>query len=287
MPRRGRNLADEFFEKSEKDAIGFEITLAALLATACLTFQIDGRELLGPIIAFALLLITLLRRMAKSSPFAPENRIYSTTSPLIEVSTTLSLVYLTSYLTKAVSGYFGSLDLPLTFALLSILLVSSLVLVDELVLYSYFVWWNAKFKEKAERGDPLEGVWRDVSILAYLISRARRDRSAYQRIPKSAKQDIDFSDVEAGNVLRSAIGGGLFLFLMYSPPLLLLGVTVGVTGLLLVPAVVYLHDHSCYWYVAHGNTSYEDFRKPWWAIILWTMGYSLVALYLMNSLPFG
>ena len=98
--QKSRDLANQFFAKTDTEsAVGFEIAFAALLATAVITYPTSQAQWIGEAAAFAVLLITLVRRMAVASLFASEANImkhtvrlivFATSSPVCDYSTKIS-----------------------------------------------------------------------------------------------------------------------------------------------------------------------------------------------------
>ena len=273
--RRRQPIANEFFDKTEKQSIGFEITLAALLATACLSFPVPNNVLSGQIIAFTLLSVTLFRRMVSDSPFAPKELLQKTV-PMIEVATTSAIIYLLASVNSVLRLPLVSKSSSLQFILLGIIFVISIVLLQEYVLHDYLIWWHAKFGQMHSEDQIFAGLWRDVSLISYWGSRARRNRESYKEISRRVTgklpepSDLDFSRKEIlSYTFRSLIVLGIFAL----GPSIYGYVTSGWVGILVVPIAIAIHDQSCFWYIAYGNVSYEDFRKSIFGIILWTCVY--------------
>lgn len=276
MSRQKRQpIANEFFDKTEKQSIGFEITLAALLATACLSFPVPNHTLSGQIIAFTLLGTTLFRRVVSDSPFAPKELLQKTV-PMIEVATTSAVIYLLASVNSEIKLPFLSGSLPLQFILLGTIFVTFAVILQEYFLHDYLIWWHAKFSQMHSEDQVFAGLWKDVSLISYWGSRARRHRESYKEIGRRISgrlpepDDMDFSRKEILNyTFRSLIVLGLFALI----PSIYGYATTGWVGILVVPIAITIHDQSCFWYIAYGNVSYEDFRKPMYWIIFWTCLY--------------
>ena len=268
-------IANEFFDKTEKQSIGFEITLAALLATACLSFPIPNNAQPGQLIAFILLGVTLFRRVVSDSPFAPKELLQRTV-PVIEGATTSAIIYLLVSVNSEIRLPFVSESLPLQFILIGAAFVTSAVILQEYLLHDYLIWWHAKFSQMHSEDQAFAGLWKDISLISYWGSRARRHRESYKEISRRVSgrlpepDDIDFSRKEILNyTFRSLVVLGLFAFV----PSIYGYATAGWVGILVVPIAIIIHDQSCFWYIAYGNVSYEDFRKPIYWIIFWTCLY--------------
>lgn len=273
-----RELATEFFRKSEPEATGFEITLAALIATALITFPLAGRNWLSNALAFILLVTTLVRRISVASPFADRETIDVWSTPIIEAATTISLLSLFVYFSNPIAEYIEYSHL-LVFTVGALFTVFTLSFIHEFLFRDYLIWWNAKFGQKADQNDPPTWLWKELALISYFSSMARRNREGFRNIPSNTKPDLDDLDLNRSNVARFLVTTVIVLLLFLILPGFVSLFFFGWAGILLAPAVVFVHDFACFWYIAYGSTSYEDLRKPWWAVILWSTGYvAFVAL---------
>lgn len=85
---------EELLDIEGEAAIDYEITFAALLATALLTIP-DVSPILYPLVvgsAFLLLVVTLIRRMAFLNPYSRD--LLGRTTPLLVISTAFGLLYI-------------------------------------------------------------------------------------------------------------------------------------------------------------------------------------------------
>lgn len=276
MSRESTALADEFFDKQDVTTVDLEITFAALLGTAAITYSVENHVLLGQAAAFSLLLLTLIRRMAITSPFAPEDLVLSRTVPLISFASTSVIIYLLISLVSSLVGWISAEAQVIVFSGFTVGIVVISAIVQELVFRDYLAWWYVKFEEKRKQGNSLETVWRDTAILAYWASQARRHRESYRELGNRLKtdrpdlNDIDFNPREAG---RYILAVSLVVGLVYLLPEIYALYVLGLPGLLVVPAVVAIHDHSAFFYIAYGNPSYEDIRRHVPTILIRTVLY--------------
>lgn len=279
MRNSSSDLAEDFFSKTRERGIGFEITLAALLATLVLTYPIPSNILLSQFAAFLLLLITLIRRVAQASPFAPEEEIMDATTPFLVNSTALCLISLLSFVTFQAS--ISGISKLWIFSLITVATLGLLLGFQEVILRDYLIWWYAKFKEKSERGDFPEGLWEDISHISYQFSRARQNHESHLRLREvRQRSNIEFPDPsellfeDDRDLAKTLLASLLFIFLLYLIPL---GAGFGLLGIeviLVLPAVVFAYDHSGFWYIAYGNVTYEDLR----AHLLWIIPRTLLYL---------
>jgi hypothetical protein len=287
MSRGSIELADQFFDKEDVSTVDFEITLAALLGTALITYPVENHILFGQVVAFSLLSLTLIRRMAITSPFASEKAILGYTTPLISFASASALIYLIVTLLPNLTNISPISSQVILFAVFGLLLLIFAVVAQELVFRDYLPWWYVKFKQKSEEQDLLEAVWRDTAILAYWASTARRNRETYRELgnrldnSRPDMSDFDFTLKEAAKYVLTAV---LFLFLLYLVPILYSGYLFGLEGVLVMPTVVFIHDHSAFWYIAYGNPSYEDLRRHIVTILVRTGLYITEVGFLLSHL---
>lgn len=287
--QKRRDLAEEFFAKTDTEsAVGFEITFAALLATAVIAYPTSQAQWVGQAAAFAVLLITLVRRIAIASPFASEADIMQNTVRWIEFATATCVIVLLFSLAEFVAGTVGG-RVIIWFSVLSPVLLMLGVFIQEFLFRDYLVWWYAKFNEKEERGDVFEPIWREFKLVCLWASRARQNRKSWRELNKrteSSLPDLSEVDFDVAQIFKNVFGLGVLLSVLYFPSMLI-GISSGTVLLpLVLPGVIFAHDHSCYQYIAYGNTSYEEFRKPIWEIAVWAIVYISVVLLLLGRVPF-
>lgn len=287
--QKSRDLADQFFAKTDTEsAVGFEIAFAALLATAVITYPTSQAQWVGEAAAFAVLLITLVRRMVIASPFASEANIMKHTVRLIEFATATCVIVLLFSLSEFVARAFSG-NVIIWFSILTPLLLLIGVYIQEFLFRDYLVWWYAKFNEKEQRGDAFEPIWKDIKLVCLWASRARRNRRSWKELGKRTETSVpDLSDVDfdVAQIFKNVFGLVLLLSVLYLPSMLI-GVSSGSFLIpIVLPGVIFAHDHSCYQYIAYGNASYEEFRKPIWEIAWWAIAYVTVVLLLLGRVPF-
>lgn len=287
--RKSRNLVDQFFAKTDTEsAVGFEIAFAALLATAVITYPTSQVQWVGRAAAFAILLITLVRRMAIASPFASEADIMQYTVRLIEFATATCVIVLLFSLSEFIAGTFNG-NVIIWFSFIAPLLLFVGVFVQEFLFRDYLVWWYAKFNEKEQRGNTFESIWKDIKLVCLWASRARRNRQSWKELGKrteSTVPDLSEIDFDVAHIFKNVFGLVLLLSVLYLPSMLI-GVSSGNFLIpIVLPGVIFAHDHSCYQYIAYGNASYEEFRKPIWEIAFWAIAYVTVILLLLGRIPF-
>lgn len=286
MRKDSREIADEFFDKEDVSTVDFEITLAALLGTALLTYPVENRVLFGQVIAFSLLSLTLIRRMAITSPFASDKAILGYTTPLISFASASGIIYLLVALLPNLAIIVPISSQVILFSVFGLLMLILAVVAQELVFRDYLPWWCVKFKQKSEERDLLETVWRDTAFLAYWASSARRNRETYRELGSRLNgsrpdlSDFNFTLKAAARYLFAAI---FLLVLLYVVPVIYSGYLFGLQGVLVIPTVVFIHDHSAFWYIAYGNPSYEDLRQRIVTILVRTGLYITEVAFLLSE----
>lgn len=282
LRKKEEDLADEFFDKETATAVDFEIALAALLATLCLQYPVHGLEIpVSQISAFSLLIVTLGRRVVVSSPYAPDD-LLEKTAIHIEITTTSCLLSIFAAITYKVEWISS---IPYQFILISLPVMVLLAVLHELVFRDYMIWWHAKFLEKAERGGIFSDIWCIVSIISLLSSKYYRDLPGIERHRQDLPSRADFEqkfDFPIKEYMRFIVKVAVLLAVLYLIPLVAAVVIFGPTGIILIATVVIIHNHSAFWYVGYGDTSYEDFRRHPLLIILLTSFFVLETGYLLD-----
>ena len=286
MRKSSQEIADEFFDKSDVATVDFEIALAALLGTALITYPVEGHALFGQVIAFSLLFLTLIRRIAISSPFASEETILKRTVPLISFASASGILYLIIALLPILPAWLPVSSQVILYSGITLFILITAVVAQELVFHDYLAWWHVKFKQKSELETVFEPVWRDTALIAYWASTARRNRDTYRELGKRLNggrpdpSDLEFEMTEIARYILSTV---LLIGLLYLIPALYSGyIFGGLEGLLLIPAIVAVHDHSAFWYIAYGNPSFEDLRQHILTILVRTTLYVAQVAFLLG-----
>lgn len=291
--RKNPDLSTQFFQKTDPESeVGFEITLAALLATAVLSFPTSQAQWIGELAAFSVLFVTLIRRVSVASPFAPQSDVMAKTARPIEFATTVCVIVLFFSLTEHITDIFGG-RVVLWFSIITTLVLLCLVFIEEMVFRDYLIWWYVKFDEKEDQAETFEGLWQAAKLAAFWASRARRYQESWREINKRVEKSLpDLSHFDIGKINKKMFFARLFvltiLFTLLYVPAMIVGVSSGdfFVPLALV-GVVFIRDHSCYQYIAYGSTTYEEFRKPFWEMSIWAIVYMGILLLLLGQTPFS
>jgi len=284
--RSGRSepFAHDFFNKEAKEAVGFEIALAALLATGLLEYRIQGHELIGGVLAFLLLFLTLLRRVLTSSPYARDSMLDRTVVPL-EAVTTLSMTYLSIRLLTDLLNSVPSIPI---YAAAILLVSAAIIVLQEYLIRDYAVWWYAKMRQRSEEFESDDNVFAWVSLMAYKFSMARKSRESRNaftsRNPVDLPDPEDLKRVLEGNVYEGISRVAKILSILYVLPVMIFVPFSNLWVLLIGLPMMAIHDQSCFWYIAYGNVNYEELRKTVPRLLFWTSGYTFYALYLLNAI---
>lgn len=133
----GEDLADEFFAKTNVEStVGFEIAFAAFLATAVLTYPTLQAQWVGKTAAIAVLLFTLVRRIAIASPYASERKILEKTVRWIESATTICVIVLFYAFSERLSSLFGG-SAYIWFAVVAPVILLLIVIAQEFLFRDY------------------------------------------------------------------------------------------------------------------------------------------------------
>ncbi|WP_420182065.1 hypothetical protein ACNO8S_13450 [Haloarcula sp. KBTZ06] len=293
MRKEPKPLADRFFEKQPTSSVDFEIAFAAFLATLVLTYPIPQYSIIGEFTAFVLLFITLVRRIALASPFAPTAQILNRTRPIVEISSTSAVICFIVYISWSARS-FTNIAPRWIFSIITLFGLTILVLLQELVFRDYCAWWHAKFKQRFEDMETFRALWGIMSVLFLKLSIAEKKKSSREQWRERSSMP---QEMPSANDLRSALRKDsaklviqivVIALIFYALPMTVGYIGFGFSGLFLGISAVLIHDHSCFLYVAYGDPSYEEFRKSGWTIGLWMLIYvfELIILFPGAQLPF-
>jgi len=263
--------------------VDFEITLSALLATTLLAYPVENHGLFGQITAFSLLSLTLIRRMAITSPFAPEEKILRRTTPIISFASSCAIIYFFVTVLPVIAVILPISSGIITFSVFTFAILTFLITAQELVFHDYLAWWYVKFKQKSEEHDILETVWQDAATISYWASSARRSPENYRELGDritGSRPNLDDFDFTTERAARYMLSTSLLVTMLYLIPTIYSIVLFGVSGILVIPAMVAIHDNSAFWYIAYGAPSYEDLRQHVLVIIIRSMIYITILSFL-------
>lgn len=259
---------------------------AAFLATLVLTYRIPQFPVFAEVVAFGLLSVTLVRRIALASPFAPTSQILSRTRPIIEIASTSAVICLFIHWSWSIETVAG-IQSSWIFTGITIVGLSLLLIVQELVFRDYSAWWHAKFAQRREDMESFQALWLVLSLMFLKLSVAEKNKSAKEQWRENAIESNEFlptddlDDVMRKNSIKLAVQFTFILIISFAVPAIIGFVGFGVSGILLGISVVLIHDHSCFLYVAYGDPSYEEFRRKGWTIGIWMLVYVLELIVLL------
>ncbi|MBV0926408.1 hypothetical protein KTS45_19565 [Halomicroarcula limicola] len=292
MPRKDPTpLADRFFEKQTESSVDFEIVFAAFLSTLVLTYPAPRYPIIGEITAFGLLLVTLVRRIALASPFAPTSYILKKTRPVIEVASTSAVICLIVAGSWSIESLLG-IPVSWIFSLSSLVGLAALLIIQELVFQDYAAWWHAKFKQRFEDMESFQALWLIMSVMFLKLSVAESNKSGREQLRERAAESqsmpspddpFKFLHREAGKLTVQFL---IIVLIFFAVPVGVSYFAFGVAGFFLGISVVLVHDHSCFLYLAYGNPSYEEFRKTGWTIGIWMLLYVIELMVLLPEVQF-
>ena len=293
----------------EKDAaIDYEITFAALLATALLTIP-NVSPILHPIVvgsAFLLLAVTLIRRMAFLNPYSKD--LLGRTTPPLVISTAFGLLYI-----GLVFGTFTQSYIPIieprasTLGLLyTIVFVLGSVLLYEAVFRDFFLLIAAfAYNNHLDHRGTLLGRialrLSQKSLATSLLPESKWPEEV-QEIPsvnRPSPSDVSLRD-RVINVIGTFLGaaGILLIFVLAFAGFYFLAAMVAsqsllsviIDGTLLAIAVNFLIVSLRFLYGRYGQTPYTKIARPkrytYFSLILYALYFAHVGFELGISLPF-
>lgn len=272
--RLGRRLS----QTDTDTAVDFEISFAALLATASLTYPLPEIPLASQATAFAVLIVTISRRMALLSEFiqdedddARREWFMSWTVPLLEFAS-VSAVLLLFYVlySKWISG---NVDLAVFWFSVAIGVVL-LAVIQELLFRDEIIWWFHKLNKKFQASSGYAAsLWGYLAWQTWNWSRAPIADHGSGRFRYGPSDDRDYTFTDA---LRFFVKG-LGLYLVVNGVILYIGFKLfGIAGLFFVFAIGLIRDQIRFWYSAYGNSTFEQMTGPWYRTYLVLIVYLLV-----------
>lgn len=276
MGRRSQKVEKLFSQDDTAESVDFEIAFAALLATLSLTYPHPGYPIASQGAAFAVLTLTLLRRMAILSDFVENEEgtrrewLMAWSIPFVEFASVsaILLLFLRVYVSFQLDGLVAVL-----FWVGTVIVVLLFAGVQELLFRDELLWWYQKFINRFER-NPDSTFWLYLSARAWMLARAPIADNASGRFQYGPPTGEDeYSLWEAVQHL----GKGVWLFLVGGGALFVLGYWVlGWVGVLVVYTMVVVRDQVRFWYAAYGNGSFEQMAGPWYrtylAVIVYLAG---------------
>ncbi len=290
---------DNHIEIDKESAIGYEITFAALLATALL-FVPNVSTPLYPVAifsAFLLLIITLVRRMASLNPYSKD--LLRSTTPLLVISTAFGLLYLVLVLGSATQAHVPIVNpRPSTLSLLyAVVFCLGFVILYEMMFRDFFLLICIySYKQHLEhRGTILGRITLYISKTSLSSSLLPKSEwpEEVRDIPTVHRQTP--SEVSWGDRVLSLIGTSfaalglltIFSFSFVGFYLLSSRVTnpeitsIIVEGTLLAIAVNYLIVSLRFLYGRYGQTPFTDIASPklyiYYSLILYALYFIHVA----------
>lgn len=268
MGRRSQRVKGQFSETDTSEAVDFEISFAALLATLSLTYPHSTYPTVSQGAAFAVLTITLLRRMAILSRFADNEeetrrtRLMAWSIPIIEFASVTSILILFIRVSESLPLQGASTALywvGVTILVLFIALVQEVLFRDELL------WWYQKFIDRFEKSDD-STFWLFLSARAWSWSQAPIADNASGRFHYGPPTDED--EYSLWDALENLVKGS-GLFLLGSGVLFFLGyLLLDWVGIAFVLAATIVRDQVRFWFVAYGNGTFEQLAGPWYRTYL-------------------
>lgn len=299
---------EELLDIDREAAIDYEITFAALLATALLTTPNVSR-ILHPVVvgsAFLLLAVTLIRRMAFLNPYSKD--LLGRTTPPLVISTAFGLLYI-----GLVFGTFTQPYIPIveprasTLGLLyTVVFVLGSVLLYEAVFRDFFLLIAAfAYNIHLDHRGTLLGRFAlrlsQKTLATSLLPKSEWPEEV-QGIPSVTRGSP--SDVSIGNRTVNVIGtfiGAMGIILLFG--LAIAGfyflasivasqslLSVIIDGALLAIAVNFLIVSLRFLYGRYGQTPYNEIAPPkrytYYSLILYVLYSVQVGFELAISLPF-
>lgn len=283
MANKSEKLRQRFSKTGSGNAVDFEISFAALLATASITYPIPGNEVLSQTAAFAVLIVTISRRMAIQSPFIDDDdengrleHFMKYSIPFLELFTVASILLLFHVLfLQVLSRFVGEAVywFSITIGMVALAAIQEVIFRDELL------WWYHKYSERFNlEADDGSTIWGYIAWKAWDWSHAPIADHGRGRFNYGPSYNGGYSLWDAVKYFFK----GMWLYLLVNGIILLFGFEFfGIGGLLLVIAIGVIRDQTRFWYAAYGNSTFEQMAGPWYRTYLMVMIYILMFEFLL------
>lgn len=275
MRGKAENLGDRLSHTATSESVDFEITFAALLATASITYPLPQLPAASQAAGFTVLLLTLARRMAILSEFITEEdgetrreRFMAWTIPFLEfasVSTILLLLYHLFAVIPAQISNFAVFWLIVTLAVILLAVIQEFVFRDELI------WWYQKIIDRIDEEDENRSkIWGFMAWKTWNWSRSPIADHGPGRFKYGPSSNEEYSFRDMVEILIKGMG----FYILVNGVVLLFGYALfGIVGLLFVFAIGLIRDQIRFWYSAYGNSSFEQISGPWYRTYLMVLVY--------------
>lgn len=278
MPRKSERLGNRLSKTDSENAVDFEISFAALLATANITFPVPGNELASQIAAFAVLIVTLSRRMAIQSSFIDDEdgsrrreRFMKHSVPLLEMFSVASILLLLHVPYLEISLNFIGQSVYWLFVSIGIVVLAA---IQELIFRDELLWWYHKYSERFDvEAEDRSTIWGYIAYKAWDWSRAPIANHGRGRFNNGPSYERGYSNRD---VVKFFIKG-IWLYLLFNGIILFFGFQFfGVGGLFLVLAIGAIRDQTRFWYAAYGNSTFDQMSGHWWRTYLMLLIYIIM-----------
>ncbi|WP_435318454.1 hypothetical protein [Haloarchaeobius sp. TZWSO28] len=271
MPRDDEALVQIIFQKDRTESIDFEIAFTALITTTSLTTITPESMHRGLITTSALLLLvlTMVRRMAVSGRFAPEQDVLSKTVRPIELFTVICVFQIAASSLSHVK-IFSEFEWISGLVIFTAVLL--LIVLQEFIFQNYRLWWGSVYYVKGmaasqgadEAGNPfqtiaLEQLASFYLLVAYVILKGEgaipSGESEYWAELRDFVSQADKATDTNSIPFRLMTVSGIVIILGYgllSVALAQLGISMLVLLTILISIMAVRHIVG-FWYLAYGS----------------------------------
>jgi hypothetical protein len=269
-----RDVINRLLGDRGTDAVDFEITLAALLATISFAYPLPKMPAVSQIAGGVLLLITLVRRMATVGPFAREDEIMRKTVPILEIFSVVAIVCLSLVATNALNQSTQILVIGGGLTVSAILLS----LLHEYLFRDYMIWWFAKFSELAK--DSNLKIWGELAAIALTASLHIRSLSDKARIRGGYPEDLSSEFPDYSTLISITTQTLVLVAVAFSIPMGISWYFLGFEGIFFVIGIFAIRDVFRFWYMIYGATTFDEISSSL------SVSISLTTLYVLGVIAY-
>lgn len=273
------HLVGLIFEKEQPESVDFEIAFTALVATATLTTLDSGvrHSLIITFCALALLVLTLVRRMGVIGKYADEEAVLNWTVRPIEMLSIVCVLQISITVLSTVGYWATGINVVSLSLIVAVLFI---VVLQELVLGDYRIWWGSAFFTKGlavqNGSEEVDNSFYSLLLtvlgnfyfkFAYFVLQEpgvvpQRDVEKWNKL-REFVEEMDKGERVHLSAARIFFGSGIILVVGYGVVSWILSFTgfPVARGLLLLVTIMAIRHLIGFWYLAYGSQTLSRFLQ--------------------------
>lgn len=256
---RGNTLSEDLFDKDTNQAIDFEITLAALLATFNYAYTHPVVAAYSHIAAVSILGVTFVRRIAHVSTNADYELIRQKSSPFLEIAAVIAILTLLSTASYAIHTVTAVATPVVWFVLVTFSVFVTAAILEEKFFADYTLWWFKKFEQKSQTTPRIfhEVMCYLFAKMSYLLRSRSKSEMFHRGMSTPLSEGLDGIWDRIQNPGKSTIKTFIVVSIVFTPFFVMGYWFLGLIGMLAVLPAWIVRDHIRFWSLAYGDTDFE------------------------------